>query len=131
MDAIENLFRREWADLGYFIQRVANFKRAHSFDELPKELVVNFVHHKNSFCCDARLSTIDCASLYCSRERRFEIRARHDDERVASAALEHSFFEFAWGGTRDSASRALASGKRGPFPPWIDNQVLDLLGFDK
>src|SRR5260370_31474679 len=118
MDAVENLLRREWADLGCFIQRVANFKRAHSFDELPKEVVVNFVGNEKSLSCDARLTAVDCPRLDCSRERRFEIRARHDDEGVAAAELEHSFFDFARGCAADSTAGFLAASKRDRFHPW-------------
>src|ERR1700726_2895545 len=131
MDSVENLLRREWADLGCFIQRVANFKCAHCFDESPNEFVVNFVRHKKSFCCDAGLSAIDYASLDCSRECAFEISAWHDDQRVTAAELKHSFFDFARGGARDSASRALASGKRDRFYAWIDNYFFHLLRFDE
>src|ERR1700676_4110018 len=131
MDAVENLLRRQRTNLSRLVERIADFQRAHSFDKLAQKNVVNFVGNKKSLSCDARLTAVDRSRFNGSRECAFEIRARHDDERVAAAELEHSFFDFTRGDARDCASRALASGKRYRFHPWIDNYFFHLLRFDE
>src|ERR1700676_3194906 len=131
MEAVENLRRREWADLGCFIQRVANFQRAHSFDKLAQENVVNSIGNKKSLSCDARLTAVDRSRFNGSRECAFEISARHDDERVAAAELEDSFFDFARGCAGDSAAGFLAACKGDRFRAWIDNYFFHLLCLDE
>src|ERR1700736_1620721 len=131
MDAVENLLRRQRTNLSRLVERIADFQRAHSFDKLAQKIVVNCVSNKKSFSGDARLTAVDRSCFNGSRKCAFEISARHDDERVAAAELEHSFFDFARGRARDGASREIASGKDHRFRPWVENQVLTLLRFDK
>ena len=125
--AVENLFRGERADLSRLIERIADFQRAHSLDKLIEKLVVNLVGDEKSFCRDARLAAVDRARFDRGGKGAFEICARHDDERIAAAELEHALFDFARGRARDRAARFLAAGERDRFHARIDNHFFDLL----
>src|ERR1700730_5795397 len=131
MDAVENLLRSQRTNLSRLVEWITDFQRAHSFDKLAQKNVVNFVGNKKSLSCDARLTAVDRSGFNGSSKCAFEIRARHDDERVAAAELEDSFFNFARGCAGDSAARFLAAGKRDRFHAWIDNYVFHLLRLDE
>src|ERR1700681_2225788 len=123
MDAVENLLRSQRTNLSRLVEWITDFQRAHSFDKLAQKNVVNFVGNKKSLSCDARLTAADRSRFIGSSECASEMRARHDDERVAAAELEHSFFDFARGCAGDSAARFLAAAKRDRFPLSIDNYL--------
>src|SRR5207237_8942925 len=93
--AVQNLFGREWPDLGRFVKWIAHFQRAHLLDELLQKTVVNFVGDEKSFRRDTRLAGVDRARFDGSSDRKFEIGAWHDDERIAATELEHGLFNFA------------------------------------
>jgi len=60
-----------------------------------------------------------------------EVCARHHDERIAAAELEHAFFDLSRGRTRHSAPRFFAARQRYRFNARIENYLLHLLRLDE
>src|SRR5205814_8118084 len=129
--ALKNVFRRQRSDLGRFVEWIADLQCAHTFDKLPKKFIVNFVRDEKPLRRNAGLAIINCARFDCSSQCCFEIAARHDDERIASTQLEHTFLDVACGGAGDRASGFFTSGERDCLHPWIDNYLFYLLRFDQ
>ena len=77
------------------------------------------------------MSIINCARFDCSSQCGFEIAAWHDDERIASTQLKHTFLDVACGGAGDCASGFFTSGECDCPHPWIDNHLFHLLRFDQ
>src|SRR6266513_1614709 len=103
VQALQDLFRRKWTELSLRIHWVANLERAHALNELLKEALVNFVRDNESLRCDTGLTGVDRARFDRSAQRRFEVRAWHDDECIAAAQLEHTFLDFTRSCARDSS----------------------------
>src|SRR2546426_11489118 len=108
MYAIQNAFCRERTYFRGFIERIPNFESAHSFDELLQEFVVDLVGDKKSFRGNARLTGVDRACFHARGHGRFKIGARHDNEGIASAELEHAFLDLARSNAGDSTAGAIA-----------------------
>src|SRR5436190_19352745 len=128
MHAVQNLLGRKRADLGRFVEWVADFQRSYLLDEFFEKIVVNPVGDKKSFRRDARLTGVNHARFHGRAHRQSKIGAWHDDERVAAAELEHALLNFP--GRRDAyrATGFFAASERHGFNSRIDNQSFDSIG---
>ena len=125
------LFGRERTDLRFRIQRIADFQRAHFVDKLLDVVLINFLGDNETLRRDAGLPGIDRARFHADFRRHFQIRARHDDERIAAAEFEHAFLDLPRGGAGDFAAGALASRQRDRFHARVFDHCARLLGFDE
>src|SRR5204863_9964489 len=104
------LLARRWAEFSCWMKGIADFQRAHSFDELAQKVVIDPVRDEEAFAGAARLAGIDRARLDRGGERRFEVGAWHHDKRIASAELKHRFLNLARRRARHRAAGFLAAG---------------------
>src|SRR5207342_157192 len=116
---------------GLRIHWVADLERAHSLNELLKELLIYFVRDNESLRCDTGLTGVNGAGLDRSTQRRFEVCAWHHDECIAAAQLEHTFFDFTRGYARDSRSSFFAACHRYGLHARVDNQFFHLIRLDQ
>ena len=66
--------------------------------------------------------------LHRGPRRRVEIGARHDDERIAAAQLEHRLLDVPSGRRRDAGSRGFAAGERHRGDALVADERFDLAG---
>ena len=104
----QDLRRRERADVGVFVHADRRPEPLHARHEAPLELVV-----RRARATMKRLAAMQDWPLLIVRAltavstRGVQIGARHDDERIAAAQLEHRLLEVLAGLRRDLAARAL------------------------
>ena len=77
------------------------------------------------------MSAIDCAGQDGRAHCGFKIGARHDNEGIAAAKLEHAFFDLARGCACYRAAGTLAAGKRDRFDALIDDHFFGLSRFNQ
>ena len=127
----QNRFRRERPDFGCRIERIADLERSHSLHKFRDKLVVNPIRQDEALRGDAGLAGIDRPRRHPGLDRRFEIGARHDDERVAAAQFENTLLDLARGGARHFAAGAFAAGQRHGFHARIVDQAPRLFRLDE
>src|SRR4030095_11036098 len=92
---------RRWPELGGVVQRVADSYGAQPRRESPLELLGDRPRDDEPLGGDARLAVVDQPRLDAGLDRRVEVGARHHDEWIAAAELEHDLLEMASGLARD------------------------------
>src|SRR5690606_37836180 len=76
-------------DLHRFIHRITHLQRLEALDEAFDEPVIDGLVHDEPFGGDAGLAVVDGPGSYRRLDRILESGARHYDERIAPAQLEH------------------------------------------
>src|SRR5207247_10371207 len=123
----QDVFSREWTELSRFIHGIACLEGSHAINELIKKLVVNFVCNHKSLCRNARLAGVDGARFYRCAQCALEVCARHHNERIAAAELEHAFLDLSRCGARHCAPGFFATSQGYRFHARIDNHFFHLL----
>ena len=131
MHVFQDLFCCQRPDLGRLVKWIADFQRAHALNELVKKPVVNLVGNEEPLPGDARLAAVNGTRFDRGCKRRFEIRARHHNEGVAAAELEHTLFDLPRCRARHCASRFFAPGEGHRLNARIDNRLFHLCGFNQ
>ena len=84
-DAFADLFGRERPKIGRLVEWITNFERAHRSHKSFGKFVVNWVEDEKPLGRDAGLSGVHGACFYGGCDRRFEIGAFGDNERIVPA----------------------------------------------
>src|SRR5205823_13952301 len=95
------------------------------------ELIVDFFRHNKTLGRDAGLAGILDARGYAGLERGFQICARHEEERIASAQLQDALFDLARSSAGDLAPCAFAARERDRFNSRVVNQAADCVCLDQ
>ena len=113
------------------VHRVADLERLDAFDEAALELVGDRLVHDEALGRDARLAVVDRARLDRGPHRGVEVGARHHDERVAAAELEHVFLITLPAALATALAGAGAAGERHGGDPRVVDDALHLVGPDQ
>jgi len=77
------------------------------------------------------LPSVDDARFDRSAQCPLEVCARHHDQGIAAAELEHALFDLARGSARHCAPGFFAARQRHRFNAWIDNYFFHLIRLDE
>ena len=127
----QDIGRRQGADVGRLIERVADRERLHRTHEAAFELVGDRLGDDEALGSDARLPVVDRARPDRRIDRRVEVGAWHDDKGVAAAKLEHRLLDSPAGCARHVAARRRAAGQGDRYHARVVDHSLDLIGPDQ
>ena len=131
MHVIANLFRRERSQIRRFVERITNSQRVHFRHEAFDVATVNRFGDDEALRRDAGLPAIHAARFHTRRGRIFQIGARHNDERIAPAQLQHALLDLPRGPTRHLRAGAFAPGQGHGLHSRIVNHRGGCFGFDQ
>ena len=110
---------------------IADLQRFHCLDKFALEFIGNLIVNDKPFCSDTGLPVVHDTRLDRCRDRLVQIRARHDDERIAAAQFEYHFLDVLRGGNANLDSSSFTPGKRGSRYARIGQHAVDLVGADQ